>query len=109
MKRLAILVGAMACIPLFSACTSPTQTASEIEVLIVELSKGASDFQEEILADGLIEPAEYQRAIEADRACVAESGCEVGDLSWGGGERGFTADADYSTDVDPEAADQRFL
>ena len=44
------------------------------------LAKQTSAFQAEILADGVVDATEYERAILAHRQCVQEAGATVGDL-----------------------------
>lgn len=91
------------------ACSNPQLTVSEIEASVAKLSDGAPSFQVEILADGIVEPSEYEKAVIADRDCVASGGYEVSEPAWSSGQLTFTADADYSHAADPEAADARFL
>lgn len=62
-----------------SACAAdPNGSTRKLDVSA--LAEETSAFQAAILADGVVDPSEYERAILAHRQCVQEAGAKVGDL-----------------------------
>ncbi|MEX8033196.1 hypothetical protein AB6V29_09220 [Microbacterium sp. 20-116] len=55
-------------------------TAAEQSLDVGALAESASAFQAEILQDGVVDPAEYERAVLAKRQCVTDTGATVSDV-----------------------------
>lgn len=66
---------------------------------------GADGFQEEILADDVVTPAEYERAVYATMSCVEEHGWAVDDPEVGLDGYTLTFAVVWSTAADPHAED----
>ncbi len=84
--------------------------ASETPTWYVERDyAGASQSQQEALADGRVSLSEYTQAINAERDCVGAEGFEPSQIVSEGRSLGFTVEADYTNEEDPAQADADFL
>ncbi|MCL2454027.1 MAG: hypothetical protein FWD18_01805 [Micrococcales bacterium] len=64
-----------------------------------------SEFQRNILEDGVVTYAEYESAIIAERQCVQDAGFEVSEvMDIGAGQLGFTTEISTAGAADPDAA-----
>ncbi|MGH8873743.1 MAG: hypothetical protein ACRDVM_00600 [Acidimicrobiia bacterium] len=88
---------------LLLACASgPEEQANpEAREMAISLAERTSPFQREILADGVVTEAEYERAMLTSRECVEQKGWRVGELD--AGLNGFTLQFDmiWQTRDDP--------
>lgn len=66
---------------LFGACGPDAMTAADGSTGPIRTSD-VSEFQAEILRDGLVDPAEYERAVYATVECLRDAGVVVSDPAW---------------------------
>jgi len=60
-----------------SSAESPTETAP---LDVQKIAADASEYQAQLLEDGVVSPEEYEQATLAHRQCVAESGAKPGEI-----------------------------
>lgn len=83
-----------------AACSSTTEGSPGANV-----PEGISDFQKELLADGIVTDAEYRRAVEAARECVEKDGWETSEVRAGRHDYDLGFGVRFTGDHDPTAAD----
>lgn len=104
-----MLVGMLLLVVSLSACSEERSSPKNPDATVSGLAENAPVVQQQALADGVLSQAEYEEAVNAARGCIADAGYEVSEPFWEYGELLYTADADYSHEIDPTAADERFL
>lgn len=84
-------------------------SASDDGAQLAALLDAAPPFQRDLMKDGVVTRAEYEKAVIANRDCVLAAGYQPGPLLETRGELGFETVVNYDTEPDPEAADRAFL
>lgn len=83
-----------AALAFLAGCSEKAGDPDEVQAQIQSMSETASEFQREIMSDGVILQSEYVEAISMERQCVQDAGYEVGELEWHAGQLGFTTTHD---------------
>lgn len=96
-------------VALFALTVIAGCSSGPTEVYVSPEIDSISEYQSQILVDGLVTEDEYRQAVLAERDCVTEAGYETSEIIVDGRQMGFESSADYSNEADPEAADQEFL
>ncbi len=78
MRRRVSVAGIVGVTMMGGGCASVTPSSPSIDVK--QLAASTSQFQKEILTDGVVTPAEYESALLAHRQCVTEAGADAGQL-----------------------------
>jgi hypothetical protein len=109
-KHSTALVALAAVVALLAGCAAPGPTSEADTLDIDAVLEGTTPFQHEILEDGVVTAAEYERALLARRECVADAGATPGDIYEGSaGELTFDFEITAATEEEvlavQEAAD----
>ncbi|XBH22721.1 hypothetical protein V5R04_05735 [Jonesiaceae bacterium BS-20] len=102
MSRKLLAIPVVVLLALTTACNSRF-TVDDIDFSTL------SDFQREILDDGIVMHSEYESAMLHTRDCYGEAGFEVGAMEISKGLLSFEAEISYEGLADPEAADRKAL
>ncbi|WP_149085540.1 MULTISPECIES: hypothetical protein [Microbacterium] len=87
-----VLLGALA----LAGCAAE---APVTELDVSEIAADTTPFQAKILEDGMVSPAEYERALLSQRDCVVSAGGDAGEIvDIGNGEKGFEYSVTASTE-----------
>jgi hypothetical protein len=93
------LVPVLGAIVLLAGCSvSPFNVLSDEQR--IDLRDGASAYQQEVLADLVVDEAEYRQAMSDWHGCVASAGAEASEITQNGQQLGF----EYSVEAANEDA-----
>ena len=89
-----------------SGCTSSSAPSQSINV--AELAAHTTKFQRDILADGVVTRAEYERAVLAQRQCVQDAGATPSEVrKTANNELAFDYDVTAETQADVNAINKK--
>jgi hypothetical protein len=97
-----IVVGLVIVGALLPACVAQSPADDHDTLDLEALLESTTDFQREIIGDGVVTAPEFERALLARRECVADAGAEPGDI-YTGSNGELTFDYDITAEDEEEA------
>jgi hypothetical protein len=99
-------IAGLAAVPMLAAilvgCAAQGADGAHDKLNLDALLEETTDFQREIVEDGVVTAAEFERALLARRECVADAGATPGDI-YAGSNGELTFDYDITAESEEEA------